>query len=134
MQQFLNLTLPLKQDPESLAGLQQLLANLDPNTVTTALAGSEIVHFARFLLIGTQYIQIITTYDGTEEFYADFFWKQLNNVFKNAYEFVEGAPTGDDWTEDNFLAFNKIPAHQPVPFYLFSAYPDKTVKIINAAA
>ncbi|HEV7402584.1 MAG TPA: hypothetical protein VGO11_06660 [Chthoniobacteraceae bacterium] len=137
MQNFLTLTLPVKQDAATLAKAKALVAGfsqqLQPK-VEKALSGSAIVHFARFVLIGTEYIQVLTTYDGDERAYAVFFWNELNEVFKAAYELVEGAPTGADWTEENFFAFNKLPAHQPVPFYKFSAYPDKTVKIINSVA
>jgi hypothetical protein len=134
MQSFLNLTLPLKQDDASQAALQQLLGGFNEQleaVVEEALAKSKIVHFARFIVLGTKYIQILTTYDGDEHEYAMFFWNELNPVFKAAYELVEGAPTGDNWTVDNFLAFNAIPVHQPVPFYRFSAYPEKTVEDIN---
>ena len=140
MQNFLNLTLPLKQDAASLAGAQKLAAALNikdsplKKQVEAALTDSKIVHFARFLVIGTQYIQVITTYDGNQHDYSVFFWNKLNSVFKAAYELVEGAPAGDDWNEDNFLAFNALPAHQPQPFFLYSAYPDKTVRKINGSA
>ena len=137
MQNFLTLTLPVKQDAATLQKAQALVAGFSEQlkpAVEKALIDSGIVHFARFVLIGTEYLQILTTYDGDERAYAEFFWDKLNPVFKAAYELVEGAPTGDDWNEDNFLEFNNIPEHQPVPFYLFSAYPDKTVQVINSVA
>jgi hypothetical protein len=134
MQKFLNLTLPLRQDFDSIAGLKNLIDGIDSKKIEQALTEAETVHFARILLIGTQYIQIITTFDGDEEKYTEFFWEKLNLLFKNTYEFVEGAPTGDDWTLGNFKAFNDLRKHKPVPFFLYSAYPDKEVKDINNLA
>jgi hypothetical protein len=137
MQNFLTLTLPVKQDAATRQKAKALVAGFSQQlqpAVEKALSDSGIVHFARFVLIGTEYLQILTTYDGDERAYAEFFWNKLNPAFKAAYELVDGAPTGDGWTEDNFFEFNNRPAHQPVPFYKFSAYPDKTVKIINSVA
>jgi hypothetical protein len=137
MQKFLNLTLPLKQDAASQAGVKALKEALSTNDsplkkqIDMVLTDYKKVHFARFLVIGTQYLQVITTYDGDENDYAKFFFDKLNSVFKAAYEFVEGAPTGANWTVDNFLAFNDKPENQPKPFFLYSAYPDKTVEMIN---
>ncbi len=134
MQNLLNLTLPLKQDEASQQGLQELLDGFDETLagpVGDALSDSDIVHFARFIVFDKKYLLIYTTFDGDPREYALFFWNKLNKVFKAAYEFVEGAPTGDDWTVDNFLAFNAVPEHQPTPFFTFSAYPDTTVKEIN---
>ena len=135
MQNYLNLTLKLKQDAASQAGVAQLVSTFDAKlkpTLDQVFPDSQIVHFARFLMIGTEYLQIITVFDGDSLDYAMFFWNKLNAVFEAAYTFVENAPSGDDWNVDNFIAFNRIPGNQPVPFYFYSAYPDKTVKIINA--
>lgn len=137
MQHFLNLTLPLKQDATSQTGVTALVKALEAEAspvkkqIEVALTKSQIVHFARFVLIGRQYLQVITTYDGSEDSYADFFFNELNEVFQKVYEFVEGAPIGANFTLDNFRTFNTIPAHQPTPFFLYSANPDKTVKTIK---
>lgn len=137
MQNFLNLTLPLKQDDATQQAAKALIQGFNEKlkpAVEQALNKSEIVHFARFLLVGKEYIQILTTFDGDPHDYAMFFWNELNPVFKAAYELVQDAPTGDDWNVENFLAFNALPQNQAYPFYLYSSYPGKTVRQINAVA
>lgn len=63
----LNFTAPLKQDPESQQRLQQLAAAFAEQVqpmIDTALAKSELVHFARILVIDNKYIQVLTEFDG----------------------------------------------------------------------
>jgi hypothetical protein len=67
MAHALNLTLPIKQDPETLAKLQHVKAifakEIQPK-IDEALRESEIVHFARVLVVHDKYLQVITEYDG----------------------------------------------------------------------
>lgn len=138
MQNFLNLTLRLKQDATSQTKVKELEAKLSANDsplkkeIEMALTDYNKVHFARFLVIGTQYLQVITTYDGDKEEYAKFFFDKLKAVFKTAYELVEDAPTGANFTLENFRGFNDRKGNQLEPFFLYSAYPDKTVEMINS--
>lgn len=59
MASSLNFTAPLKQDPESQQRLRQLAAvfadHVQP-AIDAALAKSELVHFARILVIDNKYV------------------------------------------------------------------------------
>ncbi len=144
----LNLTLPLKQDAQSQAALKHL-AEIFPTVVQpaidAALAKSQIVHFARVLVIDNKYIQVITEYEGTHEDYTEFFRRELTPVFKEIFALAEGAPDVSDskafWeysksknvmslgnAKDGSVGFDRSPAG-----YLFSAYGYKTVKEIQQA-
>ncbi len=72
----LNLTLPIKQDAATLQKLayikQNFAVSIQP-MIDAALQKSEIVHYARVLVIDDKYIQVITEYDGPKEVYAEFF-------------------------------------------------------------
>ena len=76
----LNLTLKLKQDPASQAKLQQLkggFATKIQPAIDAALAKSEIVHYARVLIIEDKFIQVLTEFDGDKKVYTTFFLKAL---------------------------------------------------------
>src|SRR3712207_6239337 len=63
----LNLTVPLKQDPEAQQQLQELGATFAQSVqpmLDAALAHSQIVHFARILVIDNKYLQVLTEFDG----------------------------------------------------------------------
>ena len=138
----LNMTMKLKQDPTSqakLAGLKAAFAGHVQADMDRALRGSQIVHFARVLVIDNLYIQVITEFDGDKEAYTDFFRKALPDVFKAIFEVVEGAPA---WAElndrDTFYAFSKDKnlrslgsnADDDTEGYLFDVTNGKTVKQI----
>src|SRR5262249_46554116 len=134
MQQFLTLTLPLKQDAasqEQLARLQEGEFKSDEfkKMINAALDESEAVYFAQFLVLDNKYIQIITTFDGDDREYAIFFFEKLQRLYKPVYELVEGGPTDDDFNLQNYLSFNE--AHKPKPFFSYSALPNKTLKDIT---
>jgi hypothetical protein len=97
----LNMTVPLKQDPESQAKLQKLkevFADHIQPEIDRALRKSKIVHFARVLVIHDRFLQVITEFDGDPEEYTEFFRRELPHVFKPIFELAEGAP---DWDELN---------------------------------
>ena len=135
MQNFLTLTLPLKQDAasqETLARLQKEVFNTDgfKKMINDALDESEAVYFAQFLVLDRKYIQIITTFDGDDlGDHEIFLFETLRDLFKLLYELVEGGPTGADFNLGNYLSFNE--AHKPEPFFSYSAFPDKTLKDIS---
>src|SRR5215475_5735902 len=133
MQNFLTLTLPLKQDAASQKELARLQKEVFPSDdfekmINNALEESEAVYFAQFLVLDNKYIQIITTFDGDDLEYAIFFFEKLQRLYKPVYELVEGGPTGDDFNLQNYLSFNE--AHKPEPFYSYSAFPNKTLNDI----
>jgi hypothetical protein len=72
----LNMTMTLKQDADSKQRLKNLkeafAASVQP-LIDQVLAESEIVHYARVLVIDDQYIQVITEFDGKSEDYTEFF-------------------------------------------------------------
>ena len=107
----LNMTVPLKQDPESLAKLQQLKAgfadHIQPE-IDRALRKSGIVHFARVLVIHDRFLQVITEFDGDPQEYTEFFRRELPHVFKPIFELAEGAPPWDELNDqDTFFQASK---------------------------
>ncbi|MGZ8285916.1 MAG: hypothetical protein ACXW27_14925 [Allosphingosinicella sp.] len=107
----LNMTVPLKQDPESLAKLQQLKAlfadHIQPE-IDRALRKSKIVHFARVLIIHDRFLQVITEFDGDPEEYTEFFRRELPHVFKPIFELADGAPPWDELNDqDSFFEASK---------------------------
>jgi len=139
----LNMTMRLKQDPQSLAKLAQLKAIFPDHVqpfMDEKLRVSQIVHYARVLVIEDKYIQVITEFDGDKQVYTDFFRVALPDVFKAIFELVEGAPPWDELNDrDTFYAFAKdknvkaLGKHptDPNEGYLFAAYGDTTVKEIQ---
>jgi hypothetical protein len=107
----LNMTVPLKQDPESLAKLQKLkevFADHIQPEIDRALRKSKIVHFARVLVIHDRFLQVITEFDGDPEEYTEFFRRELPHVFKPIFELADGAPPWDDLNDqDTFFEASK---------------------------
>jgi hypothetical protein len=151
MTHALNLTLPLKQDAATqarLRHLEKIFATVVQPAIDKVLKESEFVHFARVVIINDQYIQVLTEYDNDHKDYAEFFRKELTEVFKTIFELVEDAPDVTD--KDKFWEFTKryhynalgastsgsvlFDAQSPAG-YLFSAYGNREVKkILNALA
>jgi hypothetical protein len=140
----LNLTAPLKQDPDSQQRLQQLAAvfaeQVQP-AMDAVLARSEIVHFARVLVIDNKYIQVLTEFDGTPEDYTEFFRKELPSVFQAIFSLVEGAPPWDKLNNPNTFyefshglnvkALGASAVGNEGRGYMFSAFGDTTVREIK---
>jgi hypothetical protein len=107
----LNMTVPLKQDPESLAKLQKLkevFADHIQPEIDRALRKSKIVHFARVLVIHDKFLQVITEFDGDPEEYTEFFRRELPHVFKPIFELADGAPPWDELNDqDSFFEASK---------------------------
>src|SRR2546430_7619462 len=98
MAHSLNLTLKIKQDPETLAKLQGFKANFAAfqEKIAAAMKDSRILHFARVVVIEDKYIQVLTEYDGDRKAYTEFFRKKLPDVFKLVFSLAEGAPKPED--------------------------------------
>lgn len=107
----LNMTVPLKQDPESQAKLQKLkemFADHIQPEIDRALRKSKIVHFARVLVIHDRFLQVITEFDGDPEEYTEFFRRELPHVFKPIFELADGAPPWDELNDqDSFFQASK---------------------------
>lgn len=139
MPHALNLTLKLKKDQQTKALIQQLNNGLFRDkiqpAIDQALAKSELVHFARVLLIGDEYIQVITEYDGDKRAYTEFFRKELTEVFRTIFSMAENAPQGVVDDQDAFYNFSKSMDIRSLgdgadgDGYLFSSYAgDRTVR------
>jgi hypothetical protein len=140
----LNLTAPLKQDPETRARLHQLAAafaeHLQP-LLEAALSKSEVVHYARVLVIDDTYLQVLTEFDGDPMAYTEFFRKELGPVFQQIFSLVEGAPPWEELDEPNAFfefarklnlkALGRSTDGDDERGYLFSAIGDTTVREIK---
>jgi hypothetical protein len=146
MPHTLNMTLPLKQDSASLAALQNLKTNfatMAQGAIDAALAKSQLVHFARVVVIDDKYIQVLTEYDGEVEVYTEFFRKELQQVFKLIFSLGEGVPDWDSMNNpDDFFkvsagynvrSLGDSKENIPNEGYLFCAYPGKLVPEIQKA-
>jgi hypothetical protein len=95
MAHALNLTLRIKQDPETLQRLAKIASifktEIQPK-IDAALRKSKIVHFARVLVIDNKYLQVITEYDGDHQDYTEFFRTELPDVFAMLFGLAENAP------------------------------------------
>jgi hypothetical protein len=139
----LNMTVPLKQDPESQAKLQKLkevFADRIQPEIDRALRKSKIVHFARVLVIHDKFLQVITEFDGDPEEYTEFFRRELPHVFRPIFELAEGAPAWDDLNDQdtffeaskklNVKALGRSEDGREEQGWLFSYFP-KTVREIE---
>ncbi|HZS20103.1 MAG TPA: hypothetical protein VFA63_03840 [Pseudonocardiaceae bacterium] len=140
----LNFTAPLKQDPESQKRLRQLAAvfadQVQPE-IDAALAKSELVHFARILIIDNKYIQVLTEFDGDPMAYTEFFRTALPTVFERIFSLVEGAPPWQEINNPNgfyeythSLNLKALGESSDTGYdhgYLFSAFGDATVREIK---
>jgi hypothetical protein len=145
MAHSLNLTLKIGQDAatqKKLAEFVQIFPTVQ-SQIAAAMKESEILHFARVVLIGTEYIQVLTEYDGDRNAYTEFFRQKLPKVFELVFGLAEGAPP---WTTlqdpDAFFNFSKgldlkplgtSLSSDPEDHFVFSAYGNRTVKEIKAA-
>jgi len=140
MTHALNLTLPIKQDPETLKKLQHVKAvfatEIQPK-IEKALRDSKIVHFARVVVVHDKYLQVITEYDGDPKEYTEFFRRALPDVFGVLFSLAEGAPDFKDLDEQSFFQLSQGLDLQSLgqstgesKGYLFSAYDNRTVKSI----
>jgi hypothetical protein len=147
MAHALNLTLPIKQDPETLDALQKLkedFAETIQPKIEKALRKSKIVHFARVLIVHDKYLMVITEYDGGPEEYTEFFREALPDVFERLFSLAEGAPSFKTLDQNSFF---KVSQKLDLPClgkskdgfkdadgndkgFLFSAYDSRMVKDI----
>ena len=109
MTHALNLTLPIKQDPETqakLANLEAIFAEKVQPAIDAALRKSKLVHFARVVVIDNKYIQVITEYEGPHQEYTEFFRRELTPVFGAIFSLAEGVP--DVSNANAFWEFSRI--------------------------
>jgi hypothetical protein len=94
--------------------------------IDAALTKIGTVHFARFLMIpGTQYLFVITTYDGDFNAYIQAFTNLLGDLFNALLSCVDPAPPLP--VQQNVTAFEAFVKQYNLPTGLYSAYPDCTV-------
>jgi hypothetical protein len=142
----LNLTARLKQDSDTQQRLQHLrsiFADEVQPQMEAALAMSELVHYARVVVIDDSYLQVLTEFDGDPIEYTEFFRLRLGPIFEQIFSLVEGAPP---WEElDDRIAFFEYAKSLDRPAlgtssiqddgfergYLFAAYGDATVREIK---
>jgi hypothetical protein len=142
----LNFTVPLKQDPQSQERLEQLMASFAESiqpAVDAALSRSEIVHFARVLVIDHKYLQVLTEFDGGPMDYTEFFRRELGPVFQAIFSLAEGAPAWDDLNNPNSFyeytsnlnlhSLGSATVGNEGRGYLFSAIGDRTVRELQVA-
>ncbi len=148
MAHALNLTMKIRQDSETQARLAQIKAafpsQIQPK-IDQALRDSQIVHFARVLVIDNLYLQVITEYDGEHRAYTDFFLQHLPDVFGTLFSLADPPPPASAIEDpEEFWKFSKglqIPSlgtsvdddtdgEGHVAGYLFSAYGTREVKDI----
>jgi len=94
--------------------------------INAALSQVGTVHFARFLMIpGTQYLFVITTFDGDFNAYIQAFTNILGDVFNALLSCVDPAPPLP--VQQNVAAFEAFVSQYNLPTGLYSAYPNCTV-------
>jgi hypothetical protein len=123
VQSPLNLMLTIQPGKAQVIG--ELLVKFQP-AINAALTKIGTVHFARFLMIpGTQYLFVITTYDGDFNAYIQAFTNLLGDVFNGLLSCVDPAPPLP--VQQNVAAFQAFVSQHNVPTGLYSAYPNCTV-------
>jgi len=104
--------------------LTYLVENQDK--INAALSQVGTVHFARFLAIpGTQYLFVITTYDGDFNAYIQAFTNLLGDVFNLLLSCVDPAPPLP--VQQHVAKFQAFVKEHNLLSGLYSAYPDCTV-------
>ncbi len=148
MAHALNLTMKIRQDSATQAKLAKIAAmfpsQIQPK-IDAALRQSQIVHFARVLVIDNLYLQVITEYDGEHRAYTDFFLQQLPDVFGMLFSLADPPPPESAINDpEAFWKFSKSlqirslgtsvdgdpDGEGHVAGYLFSAYGAREVKEI----
>ncbi len=126
VQNALNLMLQIK--PGQNANLLEYLAK-NGETINDALNKVGTVHFARFLVIpNTQFLFVITEYDGSFSAYIEAFTALLGPLFDFLLSHMDPAPPLP--VQDNVEAFEAFVQKYNLPSNLYSAYPNCTVQQI----
>ena len=107
------------------------------------MAKSEVVHFARVLVIDDEYLQVLTEFDGDSMAYTEFSEHELGAVFREIVSLVEGAPPWDELDDPNVIsestrglnlkALGALTTSDEDRGYLFSAVGDTTVRGIKSS-
>lgn len=107
---------------------QTVLTYLEQNQdkINAALTKVGTVHFARFLMIpGTQYLFVITAYDGDFDAYIQAFTNLLGDVFDLLLSCVDPAPPLP--VQQHVAEFQAFVKKYNLLSGLYSAYPSCTV-------
>ncbi len=134
---ILNATLPLKQDADSQAKLAAFAKDFEKKwlpKVWDVLRRSQMVHYARFVVIDNKYLQILTEYDTDFLTYSKFFAKNLNDFFEAVFTLVDGippVPPGQQRDMDAAFAYIRTIDRPCVGGRAFSAYGPRTVAEIQ---
>jgi hypothetical protein len=108
MPHALNFAIKIKRDLKTFQRLEKLEADF-PNgiqqKIDAALRESNLVHFARVVVIDNAYLMVITEYDDDPMAYTEFFRQKLPDVFALLFSFAEVPPT-PDVLEDKTKFFN----------------------------
>jgi hypothetical protein len=149
MTHALNMTIPIKQDPETQKKLQEFKRDFKAkyqDKMDKGLRDSKLVHFARVVVIDDKLLQVITEYEGDHKGYTEFFRRALPEVFDAIFSLAEGAPGFGQLNEQSFFEISKKLQHRSLgestdgatdgqgnaEGYLFSAYEGRSVKEILA--
>lgn len=96
MPHALNFAIKIKQDADTLNRLQKLEADFPKGIqqkIDAALRESQLVHFARVVVIDNKFLMVITEYDGDPMEYTEFFRQKLPDVFGLLFSFAENPPS-----------------------------------------
>ena len=145
MPNALNLAAPIKQDPESQAQLQGLIDTFSQTgqpLLDAALSKSEIVHYARVVVLDNRYMLILTEFDGDPFQYTEFFRTELGPLFQSVFSLIEGAPSWEELNDPNSFFEYMQGLDKPSlgtstvgnegRGFLFSSFGDATVREIKA--
>jgi hypothetical protein len=139
MPNFLNLTLPIKQDDASQTGARAFVEGFGKESqpiVNHILKGSQMVHHARAIVIESggkvAFLQVITEYDGDLATYSVFFSKYLPTFFAALFQYVEDGLTLAEIKDPNtlmpFIEKHDLPSLGN-PDLRFHAYPQSVPEI-----
>ena len=138
-QTSLNLIVTLKDTDEARKAITDLVGMLQSmgsdHIVNQGLEKSNIVHFARFLLLGGgRQVAVITEFDGSFKDYTFAFADLLGDIFDALFQQCEESPPLPvrEHPAEFFAYVSKYNVEPLLPLY--SAYPKLTVLDIRAMA
>jgi cytochrome P450 len=134
-QTTLNVTMDIKPPiSDNAVKLRELIYAAAPR-IDEALRKARHVHFAWFEFIeGDTKIVLHTVYDGDFDAYIQFFALQVGDLFDLLFEYIEASPpTPVRKFPEEFIALVAIYNRPPGADYLFSAYPNAEVPMIQRA-
>lgn len=129
-QEPLNVVMKIRQPVEEHAAALKSIVQSSVPSIERVLAGSKIVHFARFVFLNNDTeLGLFTVYDGPFDDYIEFFATVAGPLFDKIFEHIEAQPPRP--VRQNAGEFVKFIARYNVPSaggYFFSAYPRRVVR------